>query len=157
MKKHLIKTIAIFTVLILVACSKKDDKPADTNNSSADQVEEIAQTGDWIITYFYDTDSDETGNFSGYTFSFNVDGTVDAVNGSTSVFGFWSVEDSNDTSDDDAGTDDDDFNILFKVSEDSDFEDLSDDWDIISVTDNKIELIDVSGGNGGTDYLTFEK
>lgn len=34
---------------------------------------------------------------------------------------------------------------------------LSDDWDVLERTDTKIRLIDVSGGNGGTDYLTFEK
>ena len=39
----------------------------------------------------------------------------------------------------------------------NDFEDLNDDWDIISQSSSKIELIDISGGNGGTDYLTFEK
>lgn len=38
-----------------------------------------------------------------------------------------------------------------------DFEELTDDWDIISQTSSKIELIDISGGNGGTDYLTFQK
>ena len=39
----------------------------------------------------------------------------------------------------------------------AEFMDLSDDWDVINITDSKIELIDVSGGNGGTDYLTFER
>jgi len=48
-----------------------------------------------------------------------------------------------------------DFNIFFASP--PDFEDLSDDWDFISHTSTKIELIDMSGGNGGTDYLTFEK
>jgi hypothetical protein len=43
------------------------------------------------------------------------------------------------------------------VPESSDFEDLVDDWDFISVSNTKIELIDISGGNGGTDYLTFER
>lgn len=48
-----------------------------------------------------------------------------------------------------------DFNIYFNLS--NEFEDLNDDWDLISRSDSKIELFDVSGGNGGTDYLTFEK
>jgi hypothetical protein len=39
----------------------------------------------------------------------------------------------------------------------NDFEDLNDDWDFISQSANKIELLDVSGGSGETDYLTFEK
>ena len=38
-----------------------------------------------------------------------------------------------------------------------DFEELSDDWDITSSSNTKIDLIDVSGGNGGTDTLIFEK
>ena len=37
------------------------------------------------------------------------------------------------------------------------FEELNDDWDVVSQSATKIELIDVSGGNGGTDYLTFER
>lgn len=36
------------------------------------------------------------------------------------------------------------------------FDELNNDWHIISFTDSKIELEDVSGGDGLTDYLTFE-
>ena len=38
-----------------------------------------------------------------------------------------------------------------------DFEDLTDDWDIVSRTNTQVQLIDISGGGGGTDYLTFQK
>ena len=48
-----------------------------------------------------------------------------------------------------------DFNIAF--SSPADFADLTDDWDIVQFTSVRIELIDVSGGNGGTDKLVFEK
>ncbi|MEZ4988540.1 MAG: hypothetical protein R2795_26535 [Saprospiraceae bacterium] len=37
------------------------------------------------------------------------------------------------------------------------FEELNEDWEIISQSDTRIELVHVSGGNGGTDYLTFER
>ncbi|NND63794.1 MAG: hypothetical protein HKN48_11460 [Flavobacteriaceae bacterium] len=120
----------------------------------------MAESGTWIITYFFDTDSDETSDFNGYIFSFNTDGSLVATKGNNTVTGTWSVQDdsSNNSSDDDGNsTDDDDFNIFFPVPDTNDFEDLNDDWDIISVSNNKIELIDVSGGNGGTDLLTFEK
>ena len=64
---------------------------------------------------------------------------------------------SNSSSDDDGNSiEDDDFNIFFSVPNSHNFDDLIDDWDFISVSNTKIELIDVSGGNGGTDYLTFE-
>jgi hypothetical protein len=48
-----------------------------------------------------------------------------------------------------------DFNIFF--SSPVDFAELSEDWNIISYTATKIELIHQSGGNGDTDLLTFEK
>jgi hypothetical protein len=76
-----------------------------------------------------------------------------ATNGTNTFTGFWSVTSNN--SNDDSPNNDLDFNILFASP--ANFEDLSDDWDIVSRTTTKIELIDVSGGNGGTDYLTFEK
>jgi hypothetical protein len=48
-----------------------------------------------------------------------------------------------------------DFNIVFLSP--ADFEELSEDWSILSISPSKIELKHVSGGNGGTDFLTFEK
>ena len=67
--------------------------------------------------------------------------------------GTWSVTNSSSSSS--SSSDDIDFNILFNSP--PNFEELSEDWDIISHTSAKIELIHVSGGNGGTDYLTFER
>jgi len=37
------------------------------------------------------------------------------------------------------------------------FEEFNDDWDVLSATNTRIELQDVSGGGGGTDTLVFEK
>jgi hypothetical protein len=45
-----------------------------------------------------------------------------------------------------------DFNLFF-----SQYEDLSDDWEVVNSSDTKLELKDVSGGDGSIDYLTFEK
>ena len=38
-----------------------------------------------------------------------------------------------------------------------DLDELNSDWHIIEQNSNTIKLEDVSGGNGGTDYLTFIK
>ena len=160
MKKRIgiISTI-IMASLLVIACNKtSDDVIQDNSSITAVQVANIAQNGDWRITYFYDTDHEETGNFSGYSFSFNGSGALVAVNGNTTVTGTWSITDNSGSSSDDDGSssdNDNDFNIFFASPDE--FNDLSDDWDIISISDVKIELIDVSGGNGGTDYLTFEK
>ncbi|PTM10507.1 MAG: hypothetical protein DA407_03505 [Bacteroidetes bacterium] len=134
------------------ACSSSDDDDgSNNNNANPQEVINIAQSGNWTITYFFDTDSDESSDFNGYTFTFADTGVLTATNGPSTIIGTWSVTNSSSSS----SNSDLDFNISF-VSP-PDFEELSDDWDIISYTSTKIELIDVSGGNGGTDYLTFEK
>ena len=146
----------IFSMLCM-ACDQKDDNDVQTS-MSAQQIRSIVESSNWQVTYFYDTDHEETSNFSGYSFSFNEDGTLVAVNGNTTVTGTWSINDNSGSSSDDDGnssTNDNDLNIFFASPEE--FEDLTDDWDIISISNDQIELIDVSGGNGGTDYLTFSR
>ena len=156
------KIISILTIVMYVAfvssCSSDDDSSGTSNqDNSADQTTQIAQDGTWRVTQFIDSGEDETSDFTGFVFTFNSDGTLVALKGELTVNGTWSVTDGDDSSDDDAGTNDDEFNIFFDVPEINDFDDLSDDWDIVSVSSSKIELIDVSGGNGGTDNLIFEK
>lgn len=134
----------------MVSCTNEDDNP---NNNIQSEIQSIVQSGTWRITKFIDSDKDETNHFTGYTFTFNSSGVLNANNGTNNYDGNWSITDSD--SDDDDSQDDLDFNINFNLT--NDFEDLNDDWDILSQSSSKIELIDVSGGNGETDYLTFEK
>ena len=140
--------------LMSMQCSSDDENSPNDNSAEIQNVVNSVQTGNWVITYFFDTDSDETSNYTGYEFTFGTNGVLTASNGTNTYTGTWSVSDGN--SNDDSSSDDDiDFNILF-VSPPN-FEELSDDWDIVSYTSTKIQLTDVSGGNGGTDFLTFEK
>lgn len=140
--------------LISSACSNDDDDVGVNDNSQQiSQIENIVESGTWRITNFIDSGENETSDFTGYDFLFNSDGSLIATNGTDTLNGTWSItDDSSSSSDDDI-----DFNIFFPVPDTNDFEDLNDDWDIISSTSTKIELIDISGGNGGTDNLTFEK
>lgn len=145
-----LKTIPLILILLVsssvfVAC-KKDKKTIKA-------VEKNIVKGNWRVSKFIDSGTDETNDFTGYNFTFTEGGSVTASNGSLSYTGTWSITAS--SSDD--SNDDVDFNLMFSVSEENDFEDLNDDWDILSQSETKIELTDVSGGNGGTDYLTFEK
>ena len=153
MKKLMTGLMLISITVFFVSCSEDD-----SNNTGSTQdltaMANTAKTGNWRITYFFDTDTDETSNFTGYVFNFKDGGTVTASNGTRTVNGTWSITDSNSSG---SSSDDADFNIFFNVPQDDDFEDLNDDWDIVSINANKIELIDVSGGNGGTDNLRFEK
>lgn len=154
MKRLKISAFALFAMAIMVSCG--DDDNAPNNNSSQQQINEIVNVmkqDTWRITTFVDSGVIETDHFAGYTFTFGNNGTLTAVKGETTVTGLWSVTDDN-GSDDDPGSDID-FNIGFTAP--ADFVDLTDDWDINERNANRISLIDVSGGNGGTDILVFEK
>jgi hypothetical protein len=141
--------------LMSTTCSSDDDDGSPNDNSQhIVEIESTAQSGTWRITNFNDSGQDETSDFNGYDFSFNNDGSLVATNGSNTMTGTWSVTDDSSSSSDD---DDIDFNIFFSVPDSNDFEDLNDDWDVVSTSATRIELIDISGGNGGTDRLTFEK
>jgi len=147
MNKTLLITSAI-CMFTWVSCSNDEVTPV----SIPDEIQTTVETGIWVITYFNDSGDDETSYFNGYSFEFASQGILTASNGVNTYTGSWSVSDSN-SSDDSPG--DIHFNILFNLS--NNFEELNDDWHILSRSDSKIELIDISGGNGGTDYLTFER
>ncbi len=139
----------LLIAVVLYSCSE-DDSP--NNENTQNQIENNVQSGTWRITNFIDSGTNETNDFIGYDFTFSSSGVMNANNGTNNYDGTWSITDSNSSDD---SQDNLDFNINFNLT--NDFEDLNDDWDFISNSSTKIELIDVSGGNGGTDYLTFEK
>ncbi|WP_340199357.1 hypothetical protein [Ascidiimonas sp. W6] len=148
MKCSLKNRILLLTlVLIFASCSSSDDSDVTAPIDSQEVITTV-QSGSWRITSFIDSGVDETDDFSGYIFTFNSDGSLSAVNGAITINGTWSVEDDDSTSDID-------FNIFFASP--PDFEELTEDWDIISRSTTQIQLTDVSGGNGDTDFLTFQK
>ena len=149
-KKTTIAILAcLMSLLTLVSCKKDDSSP---NNNIRTTIQSNVQSGNWRITKFIDSGTDETNFFTGYNFTFNSSGVLNANNGTNNYDGTWSITDNN-VSDD--SQDDLDFNIIFNLT--NNFQDLVNDWDFISQSSTKIELIDISGGNGGIDYLTFEK
>ena len=155
MKAKLIFLNLFAVLLVAVSCDSNDD-PADMQaDINAAELQSAAQDGQWRITYYFDSDKEETSDYTGYVFTFGADGTVTASNGTTEVDGTWSVTDSSSSDDDSFDDSDVDFNLFFASP--PNFEELTDDWDIMEYSANRIRLIDVSGGDGSTDYLTFEK
>ena len=132
-------------------CSS-DDNSSSSSSDPLPVINTVSQ-GTWRITNYINSGTDKTNHFTGYDFTFGTGSIVTATNGTNSYTGSWSVVIDN--SNDDNPSSDLDFNMLFTSP--ADFAELSDDWDVVSRTDTKVQLIDVSGGNGGTDYLTFEK
>ncbi|WP_374959990.1 hypothetical protein [Gilvibacter sp.] len=157
--------LAMLTVVAFTTMSCSEDDNNNNNNNAAanllaEELRNTAASGTWRVALYEDDGQNETSDYNGYAFTFAADGMLTATNGTNTVTGTWSVSvdsSSSNSSDDDGSDDSDDvdFNIFFASP--PDFEELSDDWDIVSRTDTRIELIDISGGDGSIDYLTFVK
>ena len=146
-KFYLALYLGLSAILLLLSCTN-----GDSSDTTQTVIQNNVQSGGWKITSFIDSGNDETQHFTGYTFTFSANGTLTASNGQQTHSGSWHISDSNSGDD---SPDDLDFNILFNLT--NNFEDLNEDWQFISQSASRIELIHISGGNGGTDYLTFEK
>ena len=151
--KRLILIPALFCLFMLNVASmcSSDDNPSSSTDPTP--VINIASQGTWRITSYVDSGSNETSNFTGYNFTFGASSVLTATNGTNTYTGTWSIV--TDNSNDDNPSSDLDFNIFFASP--ANFAELSDDWDVVSYTATTISLIDVSGGNGGTDTLVFTK
>ena len=140
--------LSILGIGLLASCNKW--------TNSQKQINKTALDGTWIISSYIDDGDDETNDFSTFRLDFLEDGILNGTDllssNSNPYVGSWSISDSNSNDD---SLEDLDFNMNFSVG--NKLDDLSDDWDIISYTDTEIKLIDISGGGGGTDYLTLTK
>ena len=114
---------------------------SNSGGNTTTAIEDQLTDGVWYVTYFFD-DYDETSDFNGYSFTFNADGTALADNG-MQTSGSWSTYT-------DSGVEKLDLNFGTMDP----LEELQDDWEILSVSADLIELRDVSG-DGSVDHLTF--
>ena len=114
---------------------------SNSGGNTSTAIEDQLTDGVWYVTYFFD-DYDETSDFNGYSFTFNADGTALADNG-MQTSGSWSTYT-------DSGVEKLDLNFGTMDP----LEELQDDWEILSVSADLIELRDVSG-DGSVDHLTF--
>ena len=128
------------TILVFGLSSCAKDK-SSTDPSTSD----IVGQGTWKITLFNDSGNEETQNFAGYAFTFNSNGTIAAVKNASTVNGTWNT-----------GMDDSHNKLILDFGTTVQFSELNEDWVILEQTASKIRLEHVSGGNGGTDLLTFE-
>ena len=152
MKKNEIGFLITFFLVIIIMAACRNNNIPNTNSNNPTSIINIVNNGLWRISYYYDTDHEETNNFNGYNFTFGANNILTASNGNITNTGTWSITDSNSNDD---SLSDLDFNISF--GNPAQFVEISDDWEIIEKSNTVIKLKDVSGGNGGIDYLTFTK
>lgn len=141
--KKIFALAMVFIALGLTSCKK--DEP-NTSTITISNVTTTVSAGRWRVTYYWDTNRDETANFNGFNFTFGPSNLVSAANGILNINGTWST-----------AIDDSKIKLILAFTTNANFIEISDDWHVIERTDTKIRLQDISGGNGGTDYLTFEK
>ena len=116
------------------------------NNTELNLFIENLITGSWYVNFLEEEGIDHTANFNEYEFTFFGNGSASAVSSSNTINGFWTAQvDSGNL----------DLILNFDTGTNSNFGELNDDWDVLEATQIIIRLSDVSGGGGGTDYLTF--
>lgn len=133
--------VAVLFASLVFSCKKVSPKG----------VEKTVTEGSWKITLFSEDGVNETNDFTGYSFVFSKNGQVTAANGTVTMNGTWSSSDSNSNDDSSNETH---FNLYFEAL--NNFDELADDWHVVSLSSSKIELEDESG-DGSIDLLTFEK
>nr|WP_299339298.1 hypothetical protein [Allomuricauda sp.] len=153
-----LKSVGLVCLMIFaVSCDDSDDSngasaPVSFSGTDVVALTDSTQNGSWRITQFLDDGTDETNDFEGYVFTFNSDGSVVANNGGNSVNGTWSIE----MDDDDDDRDEIEFEISFSGS--SEFDDLSDDWDVMEYTSSRIRLSeDDDDDDDDREVLVFER
>lgn len=77
-------SILIVTVLLTgISCSKS------SGGGTTDTIASIVTQGTWKVHLFLNDTKDETANYSTYTFTFNSNGSMTAVNGGVTTNGTW--------------------------------------------------------------------
>lgn len=126
----------LLSIILLGACSSRSD------NNAPGSVPE----GTWRVTLFSERGSNETGDFAGYTFTFAANGTATAAITGGGKSGSWSLNSSHTR-----------FNIDFGAKSDANepLGELTDDWQVISITNTEIKLTD--DNTSSAEFLTFSK
>ena len=138
------KFLFTISLLLLISCKRE-------SNVTQTSVENSLIDSNWSISFYQDSDEDQTSNYQGYIFYFGEDNVLRAEKNGILETGTWSISDSNSSDD---SIDDLHLNIVLYGDP---LSDLTDEWDIQTYNNKNIKLIDVSGGNGGTDIVIFDK
>ena len=102
--------------------------------------------GQWLVANYNDSGVDETASFAGFTFTFAEDGTALATNGTDTIAGTWSEVKEGET-----------HKLVLDFGSTVPFDEFADDWNVVEFSETRIDLNDISGGDGTTDILVFEK
>jgi hypothetical protein len=124
----------------------RDPYTGCTGGGNAQELRDAMVDGQWFVQTYLDDGDDETYHYNGYNLTISLDGTVSATNSNNTISGTWAI------TVDSSGLD-----FVLDFGAQLPFDEFNDDWDVLNFTNTLVSLEDVSGGNGGTDRLIFQK
>jgi hypothetical protein len=127
-------SLLCISIFLLSGCSKDDTNQVATNG--------------WKVTNYMDDSKNLTSSFDGYIFDFQSTGVVTATKGSEIVTGIWKEY-----------TDSGRTKFVLQFAKSGVFEEISEDWTLVTKTDKLMQLNHNSGNvvNNAGDTLQFEK
>jgi len=125
----------------------------DSNDGDVPEIRNIMMGGDWMVALYEDGDMNETENYMGYTFNFMANHLISTTLSETGVSypGLWRVLRNSDSK----------LKVYLNFGDVDPLAELTDDWKLVSITNDRIELMHVSDDNAGTSEkvstLIFER
>lgn len=139
------KILLLLAVVVFASCSSDDDA-GDVYTSEFEQIKTTLPQGKWEVSTFIDGQEDKTSTFESFVFTFNEDGTVEAKTDLFTEGGTWAYDNTSNSSE----------KLILQFGEMNPFDAINDDWDIVSVSNSKVELSD-DDENEDVELLTFVK
>jgi len=140
------KLVLLFSILLLASCSTEDDA-GDVINNEFEQVELILPQDVWKVSNLYTDNADRTDDFQNFTFSFREDGTVEGQTDLFTEVGTWAYKSSTENGE----------QLILQFNSTTLFDEISNDWKIVSLSISKIELINEGNSSEDTRLLAFSK
>ena len=138
MKKYLLSSLLVATTLVIASC--------DRAGNITPNISQVAASGTWRVSLFTSNGMDEAANFTGYSFTFNSDGTLSVIKSGITKEGTWGTS---------TGAGKFNINLGPKDNTNKPLGELTYDWKIISVSETEIRLKD--DNTGQNEFLTFTK
>lgn len=136
------KKITGLSFLVFISISSCQNN----NDSVSPTTSQVVTSGTWRVSLFIDSGNDETSDFTGFSFTFNQDGSLSASRNTFSRTGTWSVNSSSNRFIIDLGP---------KITTNEPLGELTDDWVILSQSNTELKLSDDNVASN--EFLTFTR
>lgn len=140
------KLLLIFSVIVLASCSS-NDAPGDVITNEFDRITSVLSQGTWKVTTLIEGNEDHAVDFESLIFIFNADGTVISETDLYTETGNWHYRSTSQNGE----------QLVLEFSDMTPFDQIDDDWTIVSVTSSKVELSDDGDNEGDPELLVFSK